>query len=789
MNGTSTHDLLLALAGRMDDDMLAWARELVAVGEDTRAVELVAAGLAADRVALPTTLRSALVDAAGALRTDLDAAAALAPATSDDDTSDYTEHRFTATHPRTGERVAAAVRALPARLLDGARVLLTWRLTPAGAAPGPLPHPVVLVEVEPGGRPCDVLAYQLSVALDRSGVVASVEVLATDRPLSAYHAAARDEARPVDADTTPQPLVEALVEPLVEEAGEAPTWSADGLFGAAPVVELPTRAEAEPAEEPTDPSPFADLPAVVDAPGGHARPDDEPDADAAATDPTGERTAAFLDAAERPGPRPVPLRPTTDGGRRRRAPDTDPEPRPTPRPQERRAPVVTPLSRSGLPSPVPLVRRDGSRPRPLMPVSEIPPLDRGTDEDEAGPVGSRFQDDEIGQIPAPTDTPMFRSMQDPLSGPLRAPLLAPLLDTTPHDAVPGDAVPDDDAADDVLHEADERWSHGPDGGEDDEDPFGFHGISPLAPDAPAGWRVTTEPPVRHTSVEDRWATEWASGDWALSATDLGDRPAAQDDPATDRPLVADAPAAGPQDDDHVDQGRSDRRVDVRDERTRENRAHDEPGLGDLGKGLHEDVAVSRDTADRTGDGWIGVDRTADKRAPEDRPRDDTPRTPHPLTEVPPPVVERLPEPRRITPPAPDPVPGPPPPNGSPETYGPPPEPPRRPLPSPAAAQVVPPAPESEPRGPRSDPLARLSDADRELLARLQSELGTTGRPRNSRRAGVAPTNGANGPNGSGTNGSGPNGGGTNGSGTNGSGGPNGTGPAPQHRSDPPDLAG
>ena len=51
------HDLLLALAGRLDDDLLAWARELLAVGEEDQAVELATAALAAERVVLPPTLR------------------------------------------------------------------------------------------------------------------------------------------------------------------------------------------------------------------------------------------------------------------------------------------------------------------------------------------------------------------------------------------------------------------------------------------------------------------------------------------------------------------------------------------------------------------------------------------------------------------------------------------------------------------------------------------------------------------------------------------------------------
>ena len=36
----STHELLLALAGRVDDDLLAGCRELVAFGEDGQAFEL-----------------------------------------------------------------------------------------------------------------------------------------------------------------------------------------------------------------------------------------------------------------------------------------------------------------------------------------------------------------------------------------------------------------------------------------------------------------------------------------------------------------------------------------------------------------------------------------------------------------------------------------------------------------------------------------------------------------------------------------------------------------------------
>lgn len=552
--GPSTHDLLLAVAGQVDDDLLAWARELVAVGENTRAIALVTAGVSADRTALPAPLRAVLVAAARTARTDLDADAALPPAA---DTA--LGHRFAAAPSGGDERVAAAVGALPARLLDAAEVLLAWRLTPAGSAPGPLPHPVVLVDLQPGGRPADVLAYQLSVALDRSGVVAAVEVLTSGNPLSEYHAAARDAAVRIHA---------AAAAPPVEVAAEPPAAERD---------------------EPAAPEPtpgYADLWAAA---GPYVVPV-EPDA--AATDPTGEVVRATT-----PELRP-PLRAARDGAA------AEPGPRPTPRLPQRRRTTVTPLTRSPLPSPVPLARRDGTRLRPLVPVTDETPVEEGPPDG-----GDAYSSLEHGRSPLFADPPVFRAMQDPLSGPLNAPLLAPLLDPTP---------------------ADER--------EDDDDPFGLHGISPLAPDLPA-------PP--HAPVEDRWASEWASGDWAVSPSDL-------DPPPVDRD-------AGPDED--------------------EPRRH------------------------RAASG----------------PADEPPAPAASLfTEAPAPQPSPAPQ-SRPRPPSPGPAPA-----------------------RPAAAQRPEPAREAVPEdlGLRPDSVARLSDADRELLARLQAGLGSGTRPRTSRRAGVAAPNGS-----------------------------------------------
>ncbi|TQM35783.1 hypothetical protein [Pseudonocardia cypriaca] len=218
----TTHDLLLALAGRVDDDLLRWARELVALGEDARAVEMLTASLVAARAVLPPQVRSALVAAARTARTDLGPAAALPPPQPETGT----EHRFAA--PRHDDPVAGAVRDFPARPLTGCSVLLARRLTPAGAAPGPLPHPVVVVRVHDHTRRADVLAYQLGAALERAGAPASVEVLPANGPAPAYHAAALQAAVELRSEVTddrpwrPAPQAQPQLAPPVERHAFAP---------------------------------------------------------------------------------------------------------------------------------------------------------------------------------------------------------------------------------------------------------------------------------------------------------------------------------------------------------------------------------------------------------------------------------------------------------------------------------------------------------------------------------------------------------------------------------------
>ncbi|MHA6620552.1 hypothetical protein [Pseudonocardia sp. DLS-67] len=282
----TTHDLLLALAGRVDDDLLRWARELVALGEDARAVEMLTASLVAARAVLPPPVRSALVAAAQAARTDLGPAAALPPPHA----SGPTEHRFAP--PGGNDPVAGALLEFPARPLTGCTVLLARRLTPAGTAPGPLPHPVVLVRVHDRTRRAEVLAYQLAAALERAGAPASVEVLPAEGPVPAYHIAALDAAVQLREDVVddrpwrPAPQVERPVPP----PQLAPPVERHAL---APPVDRPRRFAPDPhplAPEPPSPAP---------RPAGEAA---EPYDDDRATAEESAATTARLEPAGAPEP-------------------------------------------------------------------------------------------------------------------------------------------------------------------------------------------------------------------------------------------------------------------------------------------------------------------------------------------------------------------------------------------------------------------------------------------------------------------------------------------------------
>jgi hypothetical protein len=204
-----THSLLLSLAGLLDDELLGWCRELVAVGEGDYALELVAASVQADRVRLPAATHDQLLAAATRLKL-LGRGESLPPP----DTTPRLRHRFLADPASGGFPVASgerspehALASVPARLLRNCELWLSWRCTPTGSAPGPLPHPVVLIEADES-EGADVLAYQVGEVLLRAGVFASVEVFASDIELGEYHRAALAEAHRVEV-TGDRPVPEA----------------------------------------------------------------------------------------------------------------------------------------------------------------------------------------------------------------------------------------------------------------------------------------------------------------------------------------------------------------------------------------------------------------------------------------------------------------------------------------------------------------------------------------------------------------------------------------------------
>ncbi|ALE79599.1 hypothetical protein WY02_15455 [Pseudonocardia sp. AL041005-10] len=190
-----TYRLLRELAGRVDDDLLATGRELVAVGEEGHALELLVAELVAGRAVLPHAVRSELVAEAAARRVQPDADVCLPPA------ADVAAgpHRFDGDGPPgAAEAFAAALAGVP---VPESGWTLAWRTTPAGAAPGPLPQPVLLGRTGSHGAP-EVLTYQAQSALTRAGLVVSVEV-GDDGPDPDYHRAAREVARPLPAAPVP----------------------------------------------------------------------------------------------------------------------------------------------------------------------------------------------------------------------------------------------------------------------------------------------------------------------------------------------------------------------------------------------------------------------------------------------------------------------------------------------------------------------------------------------------------------------------------------------------------
>ncbi|WP_181776668.1 hypothetical protein [Amycolatopsis pittospori] len=185
------HNLLLALAGRIDDSALTEARELIARAHIDEAVELTTGTLIAGKIPVTSSEQRELALVLEMSRSD----ATLANDLLVEEDEQVLTHRFTGENqPEFGlaEALDRTLQVLP----DVRSVHAVWRNTPAGSVPGALPQRVVLVEIGPEGNP-PAVAFRVDTALRRAGIRSVVEVAGPGVARSAYHQAASSAASPV----------------------------------------------------------------------------------------------------------------------------------------------------------------------------------------------------------------------------------------------------------------------------------------------------------------------------------------------------------------------------------------------------------------------------------------------------------------------------------------------------------------------------------------------------------------------------------------------------------------
>lgn len=237
------HDLLLSMAGRVDDDALSQAREFLAVGELDRAVEMLVGTLLAGSIPVLPDERAAITWALHEVRSD----ASLTDRLPVVEVLPFLRHRFTAESDPAGDLSGVLGRAVSV-LPDVRSVRCVWRSSPAGATPGPLPQRVVLVDIGPQGF-APATAYRVDTVLRKAGVRAAVEVLTVGTQLGDYHASAVTASRAVPISgapvSPPPPPTPASV--AHEPAG---TWfdQSEDVSAPAPVAE-PTPAPEPVVEE------------------------------------------------------------------------------------------------------------------------------------------------------------------------------------------------------------------------------------------------------------------------------------------------------------------------------------------------------------------------------------------------------------------------------------------------------------------------------------------------------------------------------------------------------------
>lgn len=184
------HNLLLALAGRLDDSALSEARELTARARLDEAAELTTGALIAGKLPVRESEQHELGLVLELSRSDATLADHLT--VNDAEADNGVLHHFTGDNqPERGiaEALDRTLQVLP----DLRSVHAVWRNTPAGSVPGPLPQRVVLVETGPEGNP-PAAAYRVDAALRRVGIRSVVEVSGPGAERTRYHDQAIDSA-------------------------------------------------------------------------------------------------------------------------------------------------------------------------------------------------------------------------------------------------------------------------------------------------------------------------------------------------------------------------------------------------------------------------------------------------------------------------------------------------------------------------------------------------------------------------------------------------------------------
>ncbi|MCX2952430.1 hypothetical protein [Lentzea sp. NEAU-D7] len=196
------HDLLLSMAGRVDDAALSQAREFLAVGELDRSIELLVGTLVAGSIPVLPDERAAITWILHEVRSD----ASLTDRLPVVEMLPFIRHRFTSETDPASDIAADLARAVSV-LPDVRSVRCVWRSSPTGSTPGPLPQRVVLVDIGPQGF-APATAYRVDTVLRKAGVRAAVEVLTTGVQVSDYHAAAVTSSVAVPLSGAPAPMAD-----------------------------------------------------------------------------------------------------------------------------------------------------------------------------------------------------------------------------------------------------------------------------------------------------------------------------------------------------------------------------------------------------------------------------------------------------------------------------------------------------------------------------------------------------------------------------------------------------